>query len=63
MAKKIYKIEVGNIPEDEIEDYVKNAIRRFKGLIEIPEGEVPELWLPEADIDLASEFDKRNKEK
>ena len=59
MEKKVFKIEVGNIPEDEIDDYVKNVMKRF---MEIPEGELPDFKLPDYDIDLASEFDARNKE-
>jgi len=30
MEKKIFKIDVGNIPEDEIEDYVRNVAISFK---------------------------------
>jgi len=30
MEKKTFYIPVGNIPEDEIEDYVRNIAKKFK---------------------------------
>ena len=63
MEKKIFKIEVGNIPEDEIEDYVRKVAEKMKKLKDIPEGELPDFQLPESDITYASDYERRNKKK
>jgi len=60
MEKKIFKIEVGNIPEEDIDEYVRKVAESMKKLKEIPEGELPDFRLPESDITYASDYEKRN---
>jgi len=42
MEKRIFKIPVGNIPEDEIEEYVRSVAKKFKKQITMLKNEVYE---------------------
>ncbi len=56
--KKVFNIEVGNIPEDEIEDYVKNTIRKFKKDIPLGDTPLPDIKFPDEDIFLPIKGDE-----
>lgn len=46
MEKKIFKIDVGCIPEEDIDEYIKTVMKKFK---EMPEGELLDIKFPDSD--------------
>jgi hypothetical protein len=65
-TKKIFKIDVGAIPEDEIEDYIKKVAAKFKKNAERDDVEQPPIDFKiegnDSDITYASEYNERTKD-